>query len=105
MPVAPVYFETAFALCNGPLLAAVLAWRNSFVFHSLDHADSPRRNLSFEVRARSVPRGAGAVPKIPSATFEVDPVPPVGNVRSRRAGDVDRAPLPAAALDVRDALG
>lgn len=30
----------AFALCNGPLLAAILVWRNSFIFHSLDHVTS-----------------------------------------------------------------
>ena len=33
-------FPCAFALCNGPLLVAVLAWRNSFVFHSLDKVTS-----------------------------------------------------------------
>ena len=33
-------FPCAFALCNGPLLAAVLAWRNSFVFHNLDKVTS-----------------------------------------------------------------
>ena len=33
-------FALAFALANGPLLSAILVWRNSFIFHSLDHVTS-----------------------------------------------------------------
>ena len=36
----PALFAAAFALANGPLLAAILVWRNSFIFHSLDHVTS-----------------------------------------------------------------
>lgn len=33
-------FEIAFFLCNGPLIFAIVVWRNSFIFHSLDHVCS-----------------------------------------------------------------
>jgi len=33
-------FRLVFALCNGPLLFAIIVWRNSYIFHSLDHVCS-----------------------------------------------------------------
>eukprot|EP00629_Pelagomonadales_sp_RCC1024_P012005 CAMPEP_0119282530 /NCGR_PEP_ID=MMETSP1329-20130426/26910_1 /TAXON_ID=114041 /ORGANISM="Genus nov. species nov., Strain RCC1024" /LENGTH=381 /DNA_ID=CAMNT_0007283191 /DNA_START=95 /DNA_END=1237 /DNA_ORIENTATION=+ len=36
----PRVFAVAFACCNGPILSAIIGWRNSFVFHSLDHVTS-----------------------------------------------------------------
>ena len=33
-------FHVAFCLCNGPLVFAVVVWRNSFIFHSIDHVCS-----------------------------------------------------------------
>ena len=55
-------FPCAFALCNGPLLAAVLAWRNSFVFHNLDKVTSTALhgapNDSSEVAQKAGPAAA-----------------------------------------------
>lgn len=39
-PGSRLLLEAAFALTQGPLLAAVAAWRNSLVFHSLDKVTS-----------------------------------------------------------------
>lgn len=39
-PESPFLFEAAFMLANGPLVWAVMAWRNSLVFHSLDKITS-----------------------------------------------------------------
>lgn len=33
-------FEVVFSLANGPLVFAIVVWRNSFIFHSLDHVTS-----------------------------------------------------------------
>ncbi|GAM28975.1 hypothetical protein SAMD00019534_121510, partial [Acytostelium subglobosum LB1] len=35
-----VLFKICFSFCNGPLMWAIVAWRNSLVFHSLDKATS-----------------------------------------------------------------
>jgi len=32
----PVYFEIVFLLCNGPLAAAIIMWKNAIVFHDWD---------------------------------------------------------------------
>mmetsp|Transcript_11552 Transcript_11552/g.40404 ORF Transcript_11552/g.40404 Transcript_11552/m.40404 type:complete len:481 (-) Transcript_11552:72-1514(-) len=40
MPDNPHVFQIAFASANGPLAWAILAWRNSLVFHSLDKLTS-----------------------------------------------------------------
>ena len=34
-------FQTAFALANGPVLGALIVWRNSLVFHSIDKVRAP----------------------------------------------------------------
>ena len=51
-------FQTVFALANGPVLGALIVWRNSLVFHSIDKvrpgAAAPRR-----AGARARPRRAG----------------------------------------------
>lgn len=39
-PNSPVLFKVAFALATGPVPAAIIAWRNSLVFHSLDKVTS-----------------------------------------------------------------
>lgn len=36
----PRLFEIVFYLCNGPLLCAIVVWRTSFIFHSIDHVCS-----------------------------------------------------------------
>mmetsp|Transcript_23218 Transcript_23218/g.30061 ORF Transcript_23218/g.30061 Transcript_23218/m.30061 type:complete len:577 (-) Transcript_23218:23-1753(-) len=38
--VDDTFFRVIFCLCNGPLISAVVVWRNSFIFHSLDHVCS-----------------------------------------------------------------
>ncbi|KAJ8603470.1 hypothetical protein CTAYLR_005103 [Chrysophaeum taylorii] len=40
LEVPPRLFEIVFSLCNGPLVFAIVVWRNSFIFHSLDHVCS-----------------------------------------------------------------
>jgi hypothetical protein len=37
---SPNYFQIVFALSNGPLLIALVMWRNSLVFHDLDKTTS-----------------------------------------------------------------
>ena len=37
---SPVVFELAFMSANGPLAWAILAWRNSLVFHDIDKITS-----------------------------------------------------------------
>ncbi|EFA80194.1 hypothetical protein PPL_07016 [Heterostelium album PN500] len=37
---SPILFKICFSFCNGPLIFATIAWRNSLVFHSLDKATS-----------------------------------------------------------------
>ncbi|EKX48936.1 hypothetical protein GUITHDRAFT_46972, partial [Guillardia theta CCMP2712] len=37
---SPILWQTLFISANGPLLIAILAWRNSFVFHSVDKVTS-----------------------------------------------------------------
>jgi len=39
-PSSPYLFETTFILSNGPLIWAVVAWRNSLVFHDIDKMTS-----------------------------------------------------------------
>lgn len=39
-PTSPYLFETTFILSNGPLVWAVVAWRNSLVFHDIDKMTS-----------------------------------------------------------------
>ena len=39
-PHSPGLFRVAFAFANGPLLFAVAAFRNSLVYHSIDHITS-----------------------------------------------------------------
>jgi len=39
-PNSRVLFKVAFALANGPVPVAIIAWRNSLVFHSLDKVTS-----------------------------------------------------------------
>lgn len=39
-PASPTLFELAFASANGPLAWAILAWRNSLVFHDVDKMTS-----------------------------------------------------------------
>ena len=36
LPTSAVAFRVAFVLANGPLAWAIVVWRNSFVFHSVD---------------------------------------------------------------------
>jgi hypothetical protein len=40
LPASPYVFETAFMLANGPLVWAIVMWRNMLVFHDLDKMTS-----------------------------------------------------------------
>jgi Protein of unknown function (DUF2838) len=39
-PSSPVLFQAVFAVANGPLVIAIVMWRNSLVFHDLDKLTS-----------------------------------------------------------------
>lgn len=39
-PTSLIWFQTVFVLAHGPLLVAIIVWKNSLVFHSLDKVTS-----------------------------------------------------------------
>ena len=72
-PGSAALFHVCFAHCTGPMAFAVVAWRNSCVFHSLDKARS--RLPTPETRARAIAR-ISAPQRVTGSTARPRPPPP-----------------------------